>query len=296
MEILVIGQSLEDHINYRGKTSVKPGGIFYSILGFKSFLENNDKLLLLTSVEKKRLTLFSPAYDDIDKTLFTYVEKIPKVYLNITDSYEREERYSIISRNLTIENVADFNQFDGILINMITGYDIKLEQLKKIRSGFDKEIFFDVHTLARGVDKDGKRTFRVIPNFEKWAENIDILQVNEAEFSVLFDYENKKKAISELFESGIKILLITKGELGARAYYKKDEEIISIFKSSLKVETKNKVGCGDVFGAVFFYNYVKFQNIDKALKLANVAGACAASYDNIQSFERLRTDVYERFG
>ncbi len=296
MEILVIGQSLEDHINYRGKTSVKPGGIFYSILGFKSFLENNDKLLLLTSVEKKRLTLFSPAYDDIDKTLFTYVEKIPKVYLNITDSYEREERYSIISRNLTIENVADFNQFDGILINMITGYDIKLEQLKKIRSGFDKEIFFDVHTLARGVDKDGKRTFRVIPNFEKWAENIDILQVNEAEFSVLFDYENKKEAISKLFESGIKILLITKGELGARAYYKNDEEIVSMFVPSLKVETKNKVGCGDVFGAVFFYNYIKFQNIDKALKLANIAGACAASYDNIQSFERLRIDVYERFG
>ncbi|MGA8264267.1 MAG: hypothetical protein WB779_07495, partial [Ignavibacteriaceae bacterium] len=80
MKILIIGQSLEDHINYKRKTTIKPGGIFYSVLGLKNFLEKNDEILLLTSVEEKQSILFSPAYDDIEKTYFSYVEKIPRVY------------------------------------------------------------------------------------------------------------------------------------------------------------------------------------------------------------------------
>ena len=296
MKILVIGQSLEDHINYKGKTTVKPGGIFYTVVGLKNFLESEDELLLLTSVEEKHLAIFSPLYDDIEKTYFSYVEKIPRVYLNITDENERGECYSLVNQNLSMEQVKDFKAFDGILINMITGYDITIDQLRKIRSQSDRPIFFDVHTLARGIDEDGTRSFRTIPLFEEWAENIDVLQVNEIEFSSLFSCDDKREIIKIIFGCGVKILIVTKGELGASVYYKKNEEIISTFVSSLKFETKNKVGCGDVFGAVFFYNYIKDKNIDKALKLANIAGGCAASYDKIENFDRLKKDVYERLG
>ena len=296
MKILVIGQSLEDHINYKGETSVKPGGIFYSVVGLKNFLESSDDLLLLTSVEEKQLSLFSPVYDDIGKTYFNYVEQIPRVYLNITDDNERGECYSLVNQNLSIRKIKEFSVFDGILINMITGFDITVDQLKKIRSEFNNPIFFDVHTLARGIDEKGMRNFRTIPEFAKWAENIDILQVNETEFSFLLDSKDKKEIIKKVFVYGIKILLVTMGELGVKAYYKMDEEVVSKFISSINIETKNKVGCGDVFGAVFFYNYIKDGDIDKALKLANIAGGVAASYDRTQNFQRLKKDVYERFG
>ena len=296
MKILVIGQSLEDHINYKGKTTIKPGGIFYTVLGLKNFLESSDDILPLTSVEEKQLTLFSPVYDDIEKNYFSYVDKIPRVYLDITDENERGECYSLVNQNLLIEQVKDFKVFDGILINMITGYDITIDQLRKIRAESDKPIFFDVHTLARGIDEKGIRNFRTIPEFENWAKNIDILQVNETEFSLLFNCKDKNDILKRLFECGIKILLITRGELGAKVFYKKNEEIVSTFVSSLKVETKNRVGCGDVFGAVFFYIYIKNGDIDKALKCANIAGGCTASYDKIQNFERLKKDVYERLG
>ena len=296
MKILVIGQSLEDHINYKGKISIKPGGIFYSVLGLKNFLQSDDDFFLLTSVEEKQLTLFSPAYDNISKAYFNYVGKISRVYLNITDENERGECYSLVNQNLSTEKIKDFNVFDGVLINMITGYDITVDQLRKIRTEFDKLIFFDVHTLARGIDEKGVRNFRTIPKFENWAENIDILQVNEIEFSSLFYYKNQKDIVKKLFDIGIKILLITNGDGGARVFYKKDDEVAATSVSSIKVKTKNMVGCGDVFGAVFFYNYIKDQNIIKALKLANIAGGCTASYDKIQDFERLKTDVYERLG
>lgn len=296
MKVLVIGQSLEDHVNYKGHITINPGGIFYSLLGLRSFSENGDNILLLTSVEKNSLNLFSPFYDNIEKTYFNYVDKIPRVFLNISDENEREECYSLVNQNLSLDKVKDYFIFDGILINMITGFDITLNQLKEIRSRFNKIIFFDVHTLARGLDESGNRNFRTIPDFEKWAENIDILQVNETEYSILFDSKDNKFIINKLFEAGVKVLLITKGELGAKAYFKQNNEIVSCFVSSVKLETKNRVGCGDIFGAVFFYNYIKYLDINKALMLANIAGGCAATYDRIQKFEGLRKDVYERLG
>ena len=296
MKILIIGQSLEDHIIYREKESVKPGGIFYTVLGLKSFIETGDNISLLTSVGKSNLMLFSPVYDDIGKSYFNYVDKIPQVFLNISEENERDECYSLVNQNLSLESITDYQEFDGILINMITGFDITLNQLIEIRSKFKKDIFFDVHTLSRGLDKSGNREFRIIPEFEKWAVNIDIIQVNETEYSCLFASKDKEFIIQKLFTAGIKILIVTKGKAGARVYYKIKDEIVSSFVSSVKVETKNKVGCGDIFGAVFFYNYIKYHDINKALILANTAGGCAASYDKIQNFEGLRKDVYERTG
>jgi sugar/nucleoside kinase (ribokinase family) len=296
MKILVIGQSLEDHIIYREKETVKPGGIFYTVLGLKSFIETGDNILLLTSVDRSYLKLFSPIYDNIEKSYFNYIDKIPQVFLNISEENERDECYSLVNQNLSLENIKDYSAFNGVMINMITGFDITLNQLKEIRSKFKKDIFFDVHTLSRGLDNNGNREFRTIPDFEKWAANLDIIQVNETEYSCLFPNGDKEYTIQKLFAAGIKILIVTKGKIGARVYYKIKDEIVSSFVSSTKVETKNKVGCGDIFGAVFFYNYIKYHDINKALILANAAGGCAASYDKIQNFEGLRKDVYERTG
>ena len=291
MNILVMGQSLEDHINFKGTTSIKPGGIFYSVLGLKSIIKRDDRVSLCTSTSKSKAALFSPVYDDLDISLFSYVEEIPKVYLTISENNERGERYSLINQNLSMDRITDFNLYDGVLINMITGFDITLEQLQSIRAGFRRNIFFDVHTLARGLEKDGGRKFRVIPYFEKWAENIDILQVNETEFGYLFDLKDEKEILDKLFTLGIKILIVTKGGTGARVYYKMKDELVSSFVSSAKKNIKNNVGCGDIFGAVFFYSYICKNNIDNALRLANNAAGIAVAYDNLEKFERFRNDV-----
>ena len=164
MKLFVIGQSLEDHISSHGREEIKPGGIFYSVQGLKSVITRDDKIFLCTSVEKDNTQLFDTAYKFVEKSYFEFVPEIPKVYLNISADREREEKYSRINKSLTV-NISDFNAFDGILINMITGFDITIDKLKKIRRFYKGLIYFDVHTLARGIDKDGKREFRTIPDF-----------------------------------------------------------------------------------------------------------------------------------
>lgn len=44
-----------------------------------------------------------------------------------------------------------------------------------------------------------------------------------------------------------------------------------------KVQAVNKIDCGDIFGAVFFYTYIKDNDVIKSLKTANEAGATVVS-------------------
>src|SRR5690606_3314180 len=126
--------------------------------------------------------------------------------------------YKNISSGLKI-NFAEFSEFDGILINMVTGFDIDLSQIKELRRRTNAIIYFDVHTLTRGLDDNMNREFRTIPDFNIWAENIDILQCNERELLNLSNSKNPDAIISEMFECGIQILCLTKGINGVRIYY-----------------------------------------------------------------------------
>ena len=220
--------------------------------------------------KKKIINLFADVYEGLGKDYLKYVERIPKVYLTLHDFKERGETYESISQNLDVD-VKNLNSFDGILINMITGFDITLKQLKEIRQAYKGLIFMDVHTLSRGLDENLKRNFRPIPNVDEWISSIDILQANVNELKTISNKTNEKDAAEEILRCGTKIFILTKGELGARVYTLNNNEIISIFRSSIKIRNKNMIGCGDIFGAVFFYTYIKTGDLYKSLELANTA-------------------------
>ncbi len=291
MKILVIGHSVEDHINYEGRNKIAPGGIFYTALTLLSFKEEKDEIFLNTSVQKENYNLFSSVYDLFDHRYFTFVESIPKVFINVHHSKERGETYKNITDKLEIFP-SDFSKFDGILINMITGFDLTIEQLSEIRDSYRGLIYFDVHTLARGLDENFHREFRKIPNFKKWASFLDIIQVNENELLTLFDINDEIEIASEVLSCGPKLLIVTKGEIGSKIYSMNNNELSSTFVSSIKIKTENKIGCGDAFGAVFFYAYIQSENFNKALRIANNAAGCVASYADVSEFKNLKYDVF----
>lgn len=71
--------------------------------------------------------------------------------------------------------------------------------------------------------------------------------------------------VEELFSYGVKILCVTKGELGARVYYKNINEITSYFIAARRISNPNVIGCGDIFGASFFYSYIRNKNVIDSL-------------------------------
>jgi sugar/nucleoside kinase (ribokinase family) len=295
MNILVIGHSVVDKIVDNGIVSIKPGGIFYTVVSFLSQLQNEDKLYLCSSVDEKNVMLFNEVYDQVEKDFILKVDSIPQVELIIDNVGERKEAYSQLSQNLSLP-VDNLNRFDGILINMISGYDISLAQLQLLRKNYDGLIYFDVHTFSRGIDKSFKRNFRRIENFNKWAECIDILQANESELLTLSDKKDEVRIIEELFSFGVQQVIITRAEKGATVFFRENDRLKKYHKDALQVSLINKVGCGDVFGAVYFYNFIKNKNVTLAIEQANLFAGISTTYSDIKEFLNLKRDADKQIG
>ncbi len=284
MKILLIGHSVQDHIHQNDEEYVKPGGIYYSVLGLSKIITTDDEIHLVTALQKSNEYLFSDVYDKINKYNICWVDEIPKVHLMIHDSEERTECYENVSKNLDI-NYSILNNYDGILVNMITGFDITLEQLQEIRKHFNGLIYLDVHSLSRGFDESKTRVFRRIPEFDHWASLVNFIQSNELETKTLFHSQDESQIAAEVLERRTKCFIVTKGDAGARAYFKRNDEIESVFVSAEKIHTLNKVGCGDIFGGVFLYTFLKTKNISESLTAANYVAGKSASTQNLKELK-----------
>lgn len=264
MKILVIGHSVLDFIQSDETSKKSAGGIYYTISAINRLKKNDDKIFLCSQYDQDTYDFFKNEFDKVEKDYLEKVRAIPRVHLVLQKDKERHEKYENITNNLSIE-ISDFKQFDGILINMITGFDISLAQLQQIRKNFGGLIFIDVHTLSRGLGDNFHRKFRLIPDFNKWAKCLDIIQVNQNELFTLSQNKLEREIVVEMFELGIKILCVTKGALGAKVYFKDSNEILSYFIAARKINNPNVIGCGDVFGASFFYSYIRNKNVYDSL-------------------------------
>ena len=295
MNYLIIGHSVVDKIIEKSRITTKPGGVFYSMIAMLSQIKKQDKLYLCSAIDNSSKTLFGDYYKLVETNFLSEIEAIPQVDLVIDGAGERKEIYSQLSQNLLIP-INTLSQFDGILINMITGYDITLDQLKQIRKNFNGPIYFDVHTLSRGVDENLLRNFRKIRNFGEWASCINILQANESELLTLSDKADERSIVDELLSFHIEQIIITRAERGATVYFRKNGIIKSIHKEAVEVNFINKVGCGDVFGAVYFYNYINNKNVFLALEQANLFAGISTTYSDINEFLNLKIDADKYIG
>lgn len=280
MKILLIGHSIIDHLNDNGQ--IKPGGVYYSVLGFLSSFNPKDQLVLITGKNQKYDELFNPLYSKVDLTLSEKIDEFPEVFLYTSCEKERTEVYKNISGKLNLDNINNFSCYDGIMINMITGFDISLDQLKWIRNQYSGFIYMDIHSLSRGIDESGNREFRLIPHIEDWLSCIDILQCNETELKTICDLESEEANANWILNNGVNTVIITKAQNGVLLFSKSKREG-KIVLNGEKIISKNKIGCGDIFGATFFYSYIGDNDNKISLDNANHAGAVAASTENLSN-------------
>lgn len=285
MKILLIGHSIIDHLE--NKADANPGGAYYSTLGFLSCFKPSDRLALLTGKNAESFPLFERLYSRIDLSLSEDVLEMPEVFLHTSGETERREVYKNIAGNLSFSKLENISWFDGILINMITGFDISLNQLKWLRENYSGLIYLDVHTLSRGLDEKGKREFRRIPNIEEWLGCVDILQCNESELKTIHVSAVDENSALWILNHGVKLVIITKAINGAIAYFKSENGLDFLKIKGEKIVVKNTIGCGDVFGATFFSSYIRSRDCKRSLEFANHAGAVAASTIDLFNCVRL---------
>jgi hypothetical protein len=285
MKILLIGSSVLDYIHDNNQCLTKPGGIFYSALGTASIFPKNFQLYLLTNYTQDLFPLVKDIYSNFNLSYSTITNEIPIIHLFINTNKERDECYQNLSMPLIVPLEINYNQFEGILLNMITGFDINIETLEEIRKNYKGIIYCDIHSLARGINDENKRYFRKIPEIKRWLENIDIIQVNESELLTLSKFDKKNLIVEDVFNYGVKGLIITKAEKGVEAFYKVDNILKHIVLPANKVKSVNSVGCGDIFGSIFFNSYIWKKDFEFSLNLANFYAGVFSTYKNYTDFK-----------
>jgi hypothetical protein len=170
---------------------------------------------------------------------------------------------------------------DAIYLNFISGFELCLGTAQALRHGFKGPIYADLHSLFLGMQQDGIRVLRPLPDAPSWFGCFDLVQLNEEEMQQLTP--DPLTLAAEALGAGVSLMAVTlgprgvayvaapgfdrlggkrgSGEAGKRA-------IRSALISAPQVETLDPTGCGDVFGAAAFARLLAGDPVETALRYA----------------------------
>lgn len=178
--------------------------------------------------------------------------------------------------SLTYARIKPLLECDLVLVNFISGPDIKLSALERFRKSYTGAIYMDIHSLTLGRKKapGGYRRFLRRPRYwKRYAACADILQINETEFELLCGQEfSRKNATSFVTEhlNHLKCLAVTRGVKGSLLVLRKNRRLYSREIPPVTVSrVQDTTGCGDIFGAGFVAEYLRSRSFIKAAQNGN---------------------------
>lgn len=301
---------------YRGETATEKqfGGILYSVVSLAVIAGKSAEIYPVINLgedEFKNITAFLNRFGNISLEYITkcnHRTRIVSLYYKDKDSvnnisakktYDREESSTEPTFPVKYDQIENLlSMADGILVNMVSGVDVMLDDLKKIRNNFKGYMHMDVHNLVMQTFPDGTRKQLPVRQWREWTSLNDTVQMNESELAVLTgenvtEYETAEKILSN---SKTKALAVTRGRSGVSLYEMKEklrggERYNELDKKDIPmIETPgfaDSTGCGDVFASAFFYkNCMDFNNLS-ALNFANRMASLNASLNGVEDLYKL---------
>jgi sugar/nucleoside kinase (ribokinase family) len=296
-KITVIGTINKDTIIFPGgKRTESFGGILYNLSALSGLAGQNAEVYPVCNLGYDVYDQVKHILKDYDNVRLDGIAKVRvknnHVCLTVDRENQREETLCNRVPRVTFGQVEPFLDSDIILVNFISGFDVSLSALRKIRETTDAPIFVDVHSLTLGVHKNGKRFYRNPTNWREYLKQADIVQANLAELAVLSGKRlRSQKEIQELGSHilglGPRALLITMGGDGALMAYK-TKRACSIRKAAgARVRSfKDATGCGDVFSAGFIVCYLQTGRLDRSLHFANQVAAEKCKISGVEGLDR----------
>jgi len=295
IKLTVIGTITKDTITFPDEKVKKSfGGILYNILPF-ALLAPQDMIIspvcnLGSDIYKKVLS-YLKRFGNIDLSGISMVkEKNNHVHLFYDRRWHKKEILKNLVPKIEFHQVKPYLDSDFLLINFISGFDIDLDTLRKIKAKTHSPIFMDVHSLILGIAKNGKRFLNVPDLWREYLKIADIVQMNFKEMQMIsgncLKSENDLKGfVQTILNLGPDILLITCGRKGALLYYKKSKKIIRYQTSALKVrDFVDPTGCGDVFSSGFLLAYLKTNDPELSCEYANFLAGMKSRFSGIEMF------------
>jgi adenosine kinase len=293
--LTVIGTITKDTITFSdGKVKKSFGGILYNILPLASLAPQNmviSPVCNLGSGIYKKVFSYLKRFGNIDLSGISMVkEKNNHVHLFYDRKWNKKEILRNLVPRIEFSQIEPHLNSDYLLINFISGFDIDLYTLRKIKAKTHSPIFMDVHSLILGITKNGKRFFKAPALWREYLKIADIVQMNFKEMQIIsgsyLKSENDLKRFARnILNLGPRILLVTCGRKGALLYYKKSKKIIRYQTSALKVrDFVDPTGCGDVFSSGFLLAHLKTNDPELSCEYANFLAGMKSRFSGIEEF------------
>ncbi len=297
-KVAVIGTINKDTIIFpSGKRTESFGGILYNLSALSRLGGRGVEIYPVCNLGYDVYNQVKEIIEKYDNVKLDGINKVRRknnhAYLLINKENQREEilRNRVPTLNLT--QIRPFLDSDVILVNFISGFDISLNSLRRIRGHTDTLIFMDIHSLTLGIHKDGKRFLIAPKSWREYIKQANFVQTNLPELFVLSGKRLKSsKEIRDfgnyVLSLGPKVLLVTMGEEGALMIYKEGKTGKLKKCRGIKVRGfKDATGCGDVFSAGFLVNYLHTRNLHQALDFANRVAAEKYKISGVESVAKL---------
>ncbi len=297
MVITVIGHICLDVIHHTdGSQSEGYGGIFYSLAALANIADSNTKIFPVFGVGNKdysHLIERLDAYKNIDSSgIFKTEGETNRVHLYYQDNSNRIECSENIAKPIPFKRIKPYLDTNMILINMISGFDITLETLDEIRMTVREEkipIYFDLHSLSLGINEDGKRYRRLIPDWRRWLFMLHTVQMNEEETAGLINEKpDEEYLIKQITALNTNNVIITRGSKGCTLFKDENKHIERVDFVGIEIERAlDSTGCGDVFGAAYCARYIRSKDEKISTEYANQVAALNATFKSSNEIDKL---------
>ncbi len=304
MKITVIGHAARDVFHFPSNGSNENqgeieswGGILYALITLANLMSNEDTIYPVFGVSDKEYDSLMDrlqAYPNIQtKGLFPFKGELNQVHYFKTAAGARTECSKHIATSIPFSKIKPFLDTDGVLINMASGFDITLETLDYIRMHIrdaGTPIHFDFHSLTLGIDNQNARFRRSLTDWRRWCFMTNSIQLTEEEAAGLSaERYDEQTLINQLMPLMVNALVITRGARGATLVRQEHKKL---FRHDLEGITPQQVvdttGCGDVFGAAFFYRYLISHDFLEAVTFANTITAYKSTFYGVNGLDSLK--------
>jgi sugar/nucleoside kinase (ribokinase family) len=305
MIITIIGHICKDIVHLPGEKDAQEesfGGIMFTLLTLANIMSDRDVIQPVFSIgqaDYENLIEQLKKYKNIDTSgIFKFKGQTNQVHLFYQkDAQTRIECSKNIAAPIPFSRIKPYLDGDGVLINMISGADITLETLDYIRMEVREReipIHLDFHSLTMGIDQDLKRFRRPLTDWRRWCFMLNSIQMSEEEaLGLSAEHYDESTLINHMMPLMVGTLIITRSERGVSVIVQdihkklthKDIEGVSFG------ETLDMTGCGDVFGAAYFHQFLKTKDSFTAAESANKIAALNATFKSTNELEGLRTKL-----
>jgi sugar/nucleoside kinase (ribokinase family) len=266
-----------------GTEQVRYGGIYNALATMASILEKGDAAVPVFGLGKADYDEVMDHLSGLSNVSTDAIFKLPgatnRVHMFASKDHPVVECSRDIAPPIPYEKVRRSLAAGGVLVNMVSGFDIALETLDHIRMAIRSHniaLHFDYHNLTLGIDDEHRRYRRPVEDWRRWAFMTDTVQLNEEEIAGLTpDQMTEEHAVAHLLTLGIKGVVITRGAEGASVFVNQHKHVIRMDVPGIRIdgEPADATGRGDVFGAAFHYHYTRSSDLRSSAEFANRVAA-----------------------